>query len=218
MTDFRKLNRFERWLMNNPARSACQRFVEVPLLTRWAKGLGGRVLEVGCGRGVGSELLLEQLVARKVDAFDPDAEMVALARRRLARFGDRVELWTGVATEIPRPDRTYDVIFDFGVLHHVVRWRDALAEIHRLLRPGGRLIGEEMLARFIVHPLSARLFDHPSEDRFDFRTLRRSLEDAGFELLAGGEFADLVGWFVAQRPVDGADESREAPPRSSADG
>lgn len=200
MSLYLPLNRFERWLMNNPARVASQRFVELPFLGRWAEDRLDRVLEIGCGRGVGSELLLEKLGARHVDAFDPDEEMVRLARRRLESFGDRVELWAGSATQIPRPDASYDAVFDFGVLHHVLNWRDALREIHRVLRPGGRLIGEEMLERFIVHPISRRLFDHPLQDRFSFSRLTAALEAEGFRVLAGGEMAGIVGWFVAERP------------------
>jgi trans-aconitate methyltransferase len=44
------------------------------------------VLEIGCGRGVGTEIILERFGARRVFAFDFDPTMVKRARRRLARF------------------------------------------------------------------------------------------------------------------------------------
>ena len=76
-----KMNRVEKALMNNPIRAFFQRNLEVPLLEK----LGGRVeglsvLEVGCGRGVGTEQILTRLGARKVHAMDVDPDMVRLAR------------------------------------------------------------------------------------------------------------------------------------------
>ena len=79
-----KLNRVEKALMNNPARALLQRWYEARLLEH----LGGRVeglhvLEVGCGRGVGTQILFKRFCAGMVHAFDLDPEMVRLARKRL---------------------------------------------------------------------------------------------------------------------------------------
>lgn len=195
------LNRVEKRLMNNPVRAAVQRWVEAPLLERLGGTLaGGRALEVGCGRGVGTELVLERFGAAQVDAFDLDPDMVERARRRLARYGDRVRLWTGDVTSIDAPDETYAAVFDFGIVHHVPDWRRALAEIHRVLEPGGRFFAEEVLARFIEHPLWRRLLDHPRHDRFDAATFGRALIDAGFRVDATRQLWGQFAWFVATKP------------------
>ena len=79
------LNRFEYLLMNNPLRAAVQRRFEAPrLLEIGGMGTGGAALEIGCGRGVGAELILDLFGVDSVDAFDLDPRMVGLARRRLA--------------------------------------------------------------------------------------------------------------------------------------
>ncbi|MHC1764565.1 MAG: methyltransferase domain-containing protein [Verrucomicrobiia bacterium] len=65
--------------------------------------LGGRALEIGCGRGVGVEIILDVFGAATVDAFDLDPRMIAVARRRLARRGQKVRLWLDDAAAIGAP-------------------------------------------------------------------------------------------------------------------
>src|SRR3990172_241867 len=110
------LNRVEYMLMNNPVRAAIQRGFEAPRLLRLGGPLGGgAALEVGCGRGVGAELILDLFGAATVDAFDLDPSMVARARKRLHPRGARARLWVGDVTAIAVPDATYDAVFDFGI-------------------------------------------------------------------------------------------------------
>ena len=125
--------------------------------------------------------------------------MVQLARRRLSHHGDRVRVFVGDATSIDAEDESYDAVFDFGIIHHVPCWRDALAEIYRVLVPGGRLYAEEMLARFIHHPVWRNLLDHPMEDRFDAPTFARGLDEAGFAIHAQRELLGQAAWFVADK-------------------
>ena len=85
-----KLNSLEKALMNNPVRAMLQRRYEAPLMDRFGGRTEGlRVLEIGCGRGVGTELIFERFRAREVHAFDLDPEMVELARKRLAKYWTR---------------------------------------------------------------------------------------------------------------------------------
>lgn len=59
--------------------------------------------------------------------------------------GRAVRLWIGDGAMIASADSTYDSVFDFGVVHHVERWMDALREVELILRPGGRFYAEEPL-------------------------------------------------------------------------
>jgi ubiquinone/menaquinone biosynthesis C-methylase UbiE len=71
------------------------------------------VLEVGCGRGVGAELIeliLDVFGAGEVDAFDLDPRRVERARRRLQRRKAKVRLGVGDATAITAPDAHYDAV------------------------------------------------------------------------------------------------------------
>ena len=197
------LNRVEKHLMNNPVRAAIQRYVEAPLLLRLGGPLrGGRVLEIGCGRGVGTQIILEKFGVDTVDAIDLDPDMVSRATQRLQRHGDRVRVAVGDAARIDAKDASYDAVFDFGIIHHIPEWRVAIDEVFRVLRPGGRFYAEEVLADALDHRLMRLLLVHPSEDRFGSSAFRRQLGKAGFELVNELVVLDHVAWFVARRPVD----------------
>ena len=103
---------------------------------------GGRVLEIGCGRGVGVEIILSEFRAASVVAFDLDPKLVAMAETRLATYGDRVDVSVGSATEIAAEDSSFDAVFDFGVIHQIEQWPRAVAECARVLKPGGRFYFE----------------------------------------------------------------------------
>jgi len=178
-----KLNAVEKALMNNPARAALQRHYEARVLQRLGGRLdGGRALEIGCGRGVGAEVILERFGADRVVAFDLDPDMVERARRRLARYGQRVTLSVGDATAMAEPDASFDAVFDFGIVHHVPDWRAAIGEVRRVLRPGGRFYFEEV-TRHALQRWSYRTFlDHPEHDRFSAEELVAELERQGLRV------------------------------------
>ena len=165
-----KLNWFEDAVINSPPRRWLQRWYETPLLHRLGGPLprGAEALEIGCGPGYGSQLILERFGAASVDACDLDPRQVARARQRLSGLGGRVRLATADATDLTpfTGERTYDAVFDFGIVHHVPTWRDALAEVARVLRPDGVFYFEEVTKQALDRPSFRLLTDHPKEDRF----------------------------------------------------
>jgi ubiquinone/menaquinone biosynthesis C-methylase UbiE len=198
------LNRFETWAMNNPIRTAVQRRFEGRRLLDMGGAMnGGVALEVGCGRGVGAEIILDRFGADRVEAFDLDPQMVGRARRRLATRGDAARVAVGDATRIAALDESYDAAFDFGILHHIPVWRDALGEIYRVLRPGGRFYAEEVLEHALERRLWARLFEHPREDRFDCLRFRDALVEQGFRIIETRTLGRDFAFFVADRPAPG---------------
>jgi ubiquinone/menaquinone biosynthesis C-methylase UbiE len=194
------LNTVEKALMNNPVRAMSQRWFEAPRLRAMGGAApGARALELGCGCGVGTELVLDVFGARHVDAFDLDPQMVELARARLAPHGSRVRIWQGDAEHIDAPDATYDAVFDFAIVHHVPDWRGALSEVARVLKPGGRFYSEEVLRALIHHPLWRRLLEHPMHDRFNSKDFADGLESVGLRVAARRELLDQIAWFVAKK-------------------
>lgn len=126
-----------------------QRQCEGPLLQRLGARLDGQeVLEIGCGRGFGTGLILERMGARKVVAMDLDEGMVKKARSRLRDFGaDRLELRAGDVGKIDAADGTYDAVVNFAAIHHVPDWQSAIAEIARVPKPGDCFCSQEVTAR-----------------------------------------------------------------------
>jgi len=178
-----KLNTAERWLVNNPARALVQHFYEIPLLRKLGGSVeGGHVLELGCGRGIGLPLLLTEFGAAKVYGIDLDPQQVMRAQGRLqGRYEGRIHLAVASAEQLPFADASFDAVFDFGILHHVPAWQRAVAEIDRVLKPGGTFFFEEV-TRAALERWSYRTFlKHPKENRFSEEEFLEELRGRGFQ-------------------------------------
>jgi ubiquinone/menaquinone biosynthesis C-methylase UbiE len=97
------------------------------------------VLEIGCGTGSLTALLAHALPTGKVVGLDPDPAVLARARAKGSM--SRIEWRAGSAVELASPAQSFDRVVASLVLHHLdtSEKRAALAEAHRVLRPGGRL-------------------------------------------------------------------------------
>ena len=192
-----ELNRIEKALMNNPVRALIQRRYE----GAWLERLGGRVdglrvLEVGCGRGIGTEIIFERFGAGEVHAFDLDPDMVALARRRLAAYPlERLQLSVGDVTAIEEADASFDAVFDFGIIHHVPDWPAAVAEVRRVLKPGGRFFFEEVTRHALERWAYRTFLVHPTGNRFSAKEFVAGLERQ--DIAVGHDFIErFFGDFV----------------------
>jgi ubiquinone/menaquinone biosynthesis C-methylase UbiE len=115
-------------------------------LLPWVLGedhrMGEDVLEVGAGPGLVTDLLVER--ASRVTAVEIDPELASALRERMS--GRPVEVITADATAMPLPDDRFSAAVCFTMLHHIpdAAGQDrALAEIARVLRPGGVLLGTD---------------------------------------------------------------------------
>jgi ubiquinone/menaquinone biosynthesis C-methylase UbiE len=178
-----KLNRLERWFVNSPLRRAMQ-----ALVVRWFKAVmpmrpGADLLEIGCGAGAGARMLAQQFNPRRLFLTDLDLRMVRQARKRLSETPlSPAGCCVGDAARLPFRCEAVDAVFGFGFLHHLPAWRDGLAEISRVLKPGGLYYMEEYYPSLYQNPLTRRLAVHPAHDRFTGPDLRAEFARADLQL------------------------------------
>ncbi len=123
---------------------------------RWRRAMvshiprdGGSVLDVATGTGLVAERLLAE--GHRVTGLDQSPDMLAVAR---SRFGDRVELVEASATELPFADASFDHLTFTYLLRYVDDPAATLAELARVVRPGGTIANLEFcVPRGIWRPL-----------------------------------------------------------------
>lgn len=98
---------------------------------------GKRVLEIGTGVGTDARTMIG--LGADYCGINVDAGSCEATRRALEVFGLTGEVRQGSATDIPFGDAEFDVVYSFGVLHHIPDVHRAIKEIRRVLKPGGRL-------------------------------------------------------------------------------
>jgi ubiquinone/menaquinone biosynthesis C-methylase UbiE len=107
------------------------------IVVKLLEGVHGRLLEVGCGPAV----MLPDLLAAgfEVQGIDVSGEMIRRARQRMAGhpLEKRCRLAVGDVERLHFSDACFDAVLCMGVLEYLPRYGQALAEISRVLRPGG---------------------------------------------------------------------------------
>jgi len=193
---------------------------------------GERILDVGCGPGFYVVELLEEVgPGGSVVGVDASPQMLALARARCAGH-ENVDLREGTATSLPVEDADVDAALCVQVLEYVADASAALAEMHRALRPGGRVLvwdidwatvswhsADPDRMRRVLHAWDGHL-THTSLPR----TLPARLRSVGFEDVAleghsfttaelspdtyGGALVPMLERFVTGRDGISAEEAK----------
>lgn len=191
------------------ARVEAYRYREQPWMHdtfRFERFAGRDVLEIGVGLGT-DHLQLARAGAR-LTGVDLTPSCVALTERRFALEGRRARLEVMDVERLDFPEAAFDVVYSFGVLHHVPSSERAFQEVHRVLRPGGVFVGalynreSAFFARILLARLALLQFRRESlEERlarveystsdaephirlFSAAELRHTLIDAGFSRVA----------------------------------
>jgi len=200
-----EMTRLERWMINSPPR--CWLFrLEFRSFWRLAERrgftvpAGGCLMDVGCGRGISGRLLLRLFRAARVVVFDSDRLQVRLSDGDLRHHRHAVRLLLADAHYMPFPDASYDAVFDIATLHHISHlpggqcgWRWALAEVRRVLKPGGLFFFAEPSRGRLQHGIF-RFTRHDPEAMFDRAEMSQALAGAGLEAI--GPLGSMSLWDI----------------------
>lgn len=133
------------------------RFLEQKIYERVEYPKGARILEVGCGVGAQTQILLERFPTLSIVGVDASPVQLERAKKHLpeALKTKRVEFLQGNAERLPFTNDTFDGAFICWLLEHVSDPLAILQETKRLLKSGGILYCTEVMnATFFVHPYS----------------------------------------------------------------
>ncbi|HVP68346.1 MAG TPA: class I SAM-dependent methyltransferase [Anaeromyxobacteraceae bacterium] len=134
---------------------------EAPLLRRYALPAAARILDAGCGTGEASARLAEEFPSATVLGVDVLDAHLERARERARSLGDRVRFENRSVYALGLPERSFDLTVCRHVLQAIPRADEAIAELARVTRPGGRLhlIAEDYgMVYFPRRRLDARWF------------------------------------------------------------
>jgi ubiquinone/menaquinone biosynthesis C-methylase UbiE len=108
-------------------------------VAQFARHTGKRVLEIGVGAGTDHL----QWARAKTDLYGVDLTDAAIAttRQRLELYGLTSRLQRVDAEVLPFDDEMFDIVYSWGVIHHSEHPDNIVAEVRRVLRPGGEFIG-----------------------------------------------------------------------------
>ncbi len=180
-----KQSTFEYLLDNNPLRAYVKEHMEVKLLRSAAPvGRIHRALEIGCGNGVGTGLIMKHFSPEKLYAVDRNDELIATALR--VRPHDSVTFSVQDVCALGFDDGFFDAVFDLADLHNIENWKEGLSELSRVLAPGGYLFLEEISIDTFTHgagKVFRRLTDHPYETMMSMDGFLSQLRLSGFEIL-----------------------------------
>jgi SAM-dependent methyltransferase len=164
---------------------------------------GADVLDIGCGIGGVDLLLAERFGAARVIGIDVEEPNLQLAARRAQEKGlaDRVSyrLVEAKPGPLPFPAGSFDVVFSKDAIIHIPDKEALFADIHRLLRPGGRFVASDWL-RVDDNPPSAAMERYIASEGLSFamaspELYHRAMGLAGFHAI---EIRDRNVWYAEQ--------------------
>lgn len=135
---------------------------------RLLAGLSGAVIEVGAGNGL--NFAHYPVEVSRVLAVEPERHLRTIAQRNAERAAVRIEVVDGVAEQLPAREGDFDAAVASLVLCSVPDQQLALAELYRVLRPGGQL----------------RFFEHVRAETPTLARIQRLLDATVWPLFLGG--------------------------------
>lgn len=145
------------------------------------------VLEIGCGTG--STAILHAPDVKHIQAIDISSRMIEIAQGKADAEGiENVTFEQSTIDEFSVPDRIFDAVLGFSILHLLDNKDEVIAKVHRMLKPGGIFVtstvclGDRMKFFKVIAPIGEFLGLMPLVRVFTVKELGVSLTDAGFKI------------------------------------
>ena len=161
---------------------------------------GEVVVDVGAGMGPGTMLAAGRGASVTAVEPTPFLRRILTLRRALKRRRNRITVLDGAAEHLPVSDAAADAVWAVNTMHHWVNVDDAVAELARVLKPGGRVV---LVDEDFTNP------DHPDHERFGRSHDGDDGDHHGFTMVDATAMGDrlrqvgLVDVEAAERPVAG---------------
>ena len=161
---------FDTFLVRGKVRELRQQVLDRALIPA-----GQSVLDVGCGTGsLAIEAAARVGPTGRVVGIDPAPRQIARAQSKARRSGLDIEFRSGVIEQLPFPDESFDAVTSTLMMHHLpdeLKSR-GIAEIHRVLKPEGRLVVADFQSNKKHHK--------EPDDQSGATGLAGQLQEAGF--------------------------------------
>jgi ubiquinone/menaquinone biosynthesis C-methylase UbiE len=138
-----KMNKLEKYFVNSSGHSESVSHRAEHLLNYAQPAPGKRYLDVGTGNGA---VAVHMARTHQMDVIgvDVDPEQIQLAQAA-AKGVSNVRFQTLDGRALPFDDGSFDIVSAFKVTHHIPNWQDALAEMLRVVKPGGYFVYADLL-------------------------------------------------------------------------
>lgn len=180
-----KMNQLEYWIMNFDLgrkvylRGIVKKLQEISQLPPKQK-----ILEIGCGNGIGTLLIEEYFKPSELIATEYDESLVEITKKKIK--GSNILVEQADATKFRFANDEFDAVVGLSVIHHIPNWEVALDELHRIIKPNGLLIIKELsIDTFSTFfgKISRKFVEHPYDDMFTEKEFIDYLKQKGFKML-----------------------------------
>lgn len=179
-----KMNRLEYWMMNfDLGRNVYLRGIIKKLHEISQLPPNQKILEIGCGNGIGTRLIHAYFKPSQLIATEYDESLVEIAQQKVKDLNVFVE--QADATKLRFADHEFDAIVGLSVIHHIPNWEEALDELHRIIKPNGLLIIKELSIdtfRTFFGKISRKFVEHPYDDMFTEKEFVNYLKQKGYKI------------------------------------
>ena len=152
------------------------------------------ILDAGCGEGIAFGILQRTFDPRAIVGIDIHPDAVEAAQRAAARMGDTIQVRLADAARLPIESESMELVFCHQLLHHCTDPVSVLAELRRVLVPGGWLLIAESCRSFLQWWPVRLLFRHPHRDQYTAAEYAALVRDSGFTVGASGVMTPAPWW------------------------